>query len=283
MKKTALSVMSLVVLFSIAGVSLTVNSANANWGWRPWENWEKISYPIIDVVSPVEGRWYPSNNVWLNFTLTKPSDWFSKPGCFISHVGYSVDSHVIGPFGRIIENSDNKQVMIEVKDYSRDVPNSPTSFNFSFNLEGLTDGKHALEIQVEGNYDWTEFYYTFPRTSFTVDSVPPQVSVLELDNKTFSMSEVPLIFTVNETALKIAYCLDGQENVRISGNETLTNLTYGNHNLTVFVTDYAGNIGASETLFFTVEPFPTLLVATASVVSVCVFAVFLFWQRKHKH
>ena len=282
MKKTAFAVTSLVVLFSTAVVSLTANSVNANPNWRPFGG-NPLIPPIIDVVSPVESRWYPSNDVWLNFTLTKPSDWFSKPGCFISHIGYSVDGHITGPFGRKIDNSDNKQVMIKVKDYSSGVPNTPTSFNFSFNLEGLKDGKHTIEIQVEGNHDWTEFYYTFPRTSFTVDSVPPQVSVLDLENKAFSMPEVPLIFTVNETALKITYCLDGQENVRISGNETLANLTYGNHNLTVFVTDYAGNIGASETLFFTVEePFPTLLVASASVVTICVFAVFLL-MRKHKH
>jgi len=76
----------------------------------------------------------------------------------------------------------------------------------------------------------------------------------------------------------------------INGNTTLSDLSYGEHNVTVFVTDENGNTGASETLFFTIEepeeppePFPTLLVATASVIIVvCLFAVFLL-TRKHKH
>ena len=263
MKRTAFTVISLVVLFSTVVVSQLCSSANGNPNWRPWEN--PISYPILDVVSPVEGRWYSSNDVWLNFTLTKPSDWFSKPDCYVSYVTYCVDGSATGPYGHISDNSDENEVIIEVQD-PRGVPNPPTSFSFSFDLEGLTDGKHTLEILVEGNYDWTGFGYTFPRTSFTVDTVPPQVSVLDLDNKTFSMPEVPLSFTVTETALKITYCLDGQENVTISGKETLTNLTYGNHNLTVFATDNAGNIGASETLFFTiVEPFPTSLVMASAI------------------
>jgi len=169
MKKTAFAVVSLVVLFSTVVISQKANSAKGNPNWRPWEN--PISYPTIDIVSPVKGGSYPPNDVWLNFTLTKPSDWFTKPDCYISYVTYCVDGSASGPYGYISDNSDENETIIAVQD--KGVENPPTSFSFSFNLEGLTAGTHTSEILVEGNYDWTGFGYTFPRTYFTVYASSP--------------------------------------------------------------------------------------------------------------
>jgi len=164
MNKTAFAVISLVMLFSTVFISQLSSSANANPNWRPWEN--PISYPILDVVSPVDGGSYPSNDVWLNFTVTKPSDWFTKSDCYISYVTYCIDGSASGPYGYISDNSDENETIIAVQD--KGVENPPTSFSFSFKLEGLTYGTHTLEILVEGNYNWTGFGYTFPRTIFTV-------------------------------------------------------------------------------------------------------------------
>jgi uncharacterized membrane protein YphA (DoxX/SURF4 family) len=60
------------------------------------------------------------------------------------------------------------------------------------------------------------------------------------------------------------YVLDGTEKVPVEGNLTL-HLPNGNHTLTVYATDEAGNVGASETISFSVDaPFPTALVAVVS-------------------
>jgi hypothetical protein len=92
---------------------------------------------------------------------------------------------------------------------------------------------------------------------------------------------------VNETASKITYCLDGQENVTISGNVTLTELVNGDHTVTVYATDPAGNLGASETIHFTMaepEPFPVAPVAATSMASVAVVGVaLLVYFKKRKH
>jgi len=170
MKKTALAMMLTIVLFSTVFISQTLNFANTNPGWKPWEN--EISYPTLDVYSPGAGESYPSNDIWLNFTLTKPSDWLNKTDCYISYVTYCVDGSASGPYGQISDNSDENETIIEVQD-PKGVANPPTSFNFSFNLEGLADGEHTLEILVEGNHGWSGFGYTFPRTSFTVYASSP--------------------------------------------------------------------------------------------------------------
>ena len=169
MKRTAFAVISLVVLLSAVIISQLCNSVNANPNWRPWEN--PISYPALDVDSPVAGGNYSSDNVWLNFTLTKPSDWVSKPDCYISYVAYCIDGSASGPHGYYSDNSDENETIIPVQDEG--VVNPPASFSFSFNLEGLTVGTHTLEIMAEGNYDWTGFIHPFPRTNFTVYASSP--------------------------------------------------------------------------------------------------------------
>jgi hypothetical protein len=85
----------------------------------------------------------------------------------------------------------------------------------------------------------------------------------------YDVVDVPLNFTVSESASKLSYVLDGQDDVPIEGNTTLTGLSAGVHNVTVYAWDAAGNVGASETITFTVETFPSAPVV-ASVVSVAV-------------
>lgn len=164
-------------------------------------------------------------------------------------------------------------------------------FQGSLNFEDVPDGNHSITVTaVAGGWypsasvDYGFYYFSINGSStvfFAVDSTPPSISVLSVENKTYYMGDIPLDFTLSEQVSQITYSLDEQKNVTISGNTTLKNLLYGEHNVTVYATDYAGNIGTSEMIYFTIaDPFPTLLVATVIIVAV-VFAVFLL-MRKHK-
>jgi hypothetical protein len=120
--------------------------------------------------------------------------------------------------------------------------------------------------------------------TFNLDDAIPKVSVLSLENKTFASSSVPLNFTVTDFVTQISYSLDGQENVTTVGNTTLTNLSSGEHSVTVYAEDIAGNVGFSETIHFKIEPFLTTLVAVASLATVGVIAVgLLVYFKKRKH
>ena len=119
---------------------------------------------------------------------------------------------------------------------------------------------------------------------FTIDATPPSILSLSVENKTYYTSDVPLDLTVNEPVSQISYSLDGQDNVTIAGNTTLTGLSDGEHNVTVYAQDIAGNIGASETICFSIqEPFPTTIGATASASAAIIGIGLLVYFRKRNH
>ena len=69
----------------------------------------------------------------------------------------------------------------------------------------------------------------------------------------------------------------------ISGNKTLTGLSNGVHNVTVYACDAAGNVGASETICFSVEvPFPTTMVIAPIASVAFVGTGFLVYFKKRK-
>jgi hypothetical protein len=116
----------------------------------------------------------------------------------------------------------------------------------------ISDGIHTLRI-------YSIFSDILPVAStinFTVDTTPPNVTILSLQNKMYNSSNVPLVFNVNETTSLITYILDGKV-YTINGNTTLTILQDGDHKFTAYATDEAGNAGVSETIDFNVQvPIP---------------------------
>jgi N-acetylneuraminic acid mutarotase len=117
-------------------------------------------------------------------------------------------------------------------------------------------------------------------------TVPPVVSVVSPDNEAYNASSVDLAFAVNKPASWMGYSLDGQDNVTVTGNTTLTGLSNDLHNITVYARDEFENMGASKTISFSVEvpePFPAMPVAVASAATIAVAgAVLLVYFKKRK-
>ncbi len=173
-----------------------------------------------------------------------------------------------------------------------------TQFPYNIILTGVPEGKrnitvYAVEQGTSGDeQDPFAYYHYFVNGSASVsfaigttfDITPPAISVLSLENKTYNTADIPLNFTVNEKTSQISYVLDGQENVTIAGNITLTDLPAGEHTLTVYAWDIEGNVGTSGIIYFTKEePSPTMLVIApmASVTVVSVGLLVYFKKRKH--
>jgi N-acetylneuraminic acid mutarotase len=138
------------------------------------------------------------------------------------------------------------------------------------------------------NEQYVPISYGTPDPSYVPpDVTPPEIAVLSPENVTYYTVDVALNFTVNESVSSMSYALDGENFVEISGNTTLIGLPYGSHNLTVYATDVAGNIGTSETINFTIaeepKPFPVAPIAVASVATVAVVGVgLLVYFKKRK-
>jgi hypothetical protein len=170
----------------------------------------------------------------------------------------------------------------------------PIKNYFKFGVAALDD-----KLFVVGGATWAYLYPASDLINETVTgsneeytpigygSIPPIISITSPEKANYATSDVSLSFVVNKLANWVGYSLDGQQNVTITGNATLTGLSNGLHNITVYANDTFGNMGASETATFTVakpEPFPTALVATAfdaSAAVACLGLLLYFKKRKH--
>jgi hypothetical protein len=167
---------------------------------------------------------------------------------------------------------------------------------FNLPLNNLSSGVHHIVVGAsqhfyyateETLYDGPYDFYIESLMNFTfslIDVTPASISFLTIENKTYTTSAVPLNFTVNELVSQLSYSLDGKDNVTIAGNTTLTGLSNGQHNLIVYSTDTAGNVGASETFYFILDvPFPTTLVmAFIVLVVVTVVGLLVYFKRRNK-
>jgi hypothetical protein len=159
----------------------------------------------------------------------------------------------------------------------------------SMPLPELSEGFHRITVYVDCRYysgNPTPLTASYGNTVyFTVsDGHPPNISVSSPENKTYSQNDLALNFTTDESTLWIGCCLDGKTNVTVAGNTTLNGLVDGSHSILVYANDTVGNIGASETIYFSIEPFPTTSVITASVASMAIIGVVLLvYFKKHHH
>ncbi len=208
--------------------------------------------PSIAVLSP-QNTTYTTGSVSLSFTIDETASWMS----------YSLDGQA----------------------------NVTIAGNTT--LAGLSDGTHSLVVYAgdmagnEGSSETVHFTIQTP----TVDTTPPNISVLSPETKTYATADVSLTFTVDESVAWMAYSLDGQANVTVSGNTTLTGLPDGSHSLMVYARDAAGNTGASGTISFTIdtpeepppaEPFPIWIIAVIVIVGGAVTAFLVFSRRSKK-
>ena len=154
---------------------------------------------------------------------------------------------------------------------------------------GLSGGPHVITVYANdtaGNMGHSGTVY------FTVDVVSPNIEILSPENKTYTTSPISLSFTVDEATSWIGYSLDGQANVTITGNTLISDLSDGSHGLIVYAEDTAGNMRASETIFFSIEtsqqepqetePFPTWIVAAIVIIALVGTALLVYFTKDKK-
>jgi parallel beta-helix repeat protein len=139
------------------------------------------------------------------------------------------------------------------------------------------------------NKDLYPLQNPFIDTAYTIESAPPAISILSPISKLYNQSTIPLTFILNEQTNWIAYSLDGKQNVTLTGNSAVGNLTNGSHNIVIYVNNTYGNIG-SQTVSFAVEKPQTgifgrtltYVIIAVPVVVICLIAGLLFFRRHLK-
>ena len=143
-------------------------------------------------------------------------------------------------------------------------------------LSELSEGGHHVTIYANdslGNMGSSNTVF------FSVDTLPPNITILIPQNQSYDSTDIQLTFNVNEN-VTLAYSLDGQENVEIIGNITLPALTNGAHRLSLFATDDFGN-SAEKTVSFNIAPFPLVaVVAVLAIVTIALAGGYLFFKRR---
>jgi len=298
MKRTALALTFSALLISAVAGTQWINLGTANFTLpAPWDI-PDTNPPSINILSPTQNQAYNSNNVTLTFVVTKPETWFSsvyihKPNFAGSYEVY----YSIGVLTLVRYNLDGKEsenITANDERGSRRESPFPKTLSFSINITELSEGPHNVTVIAEGtSYYLPKELYGYPRNSkvvgysnttyFSIDNTPPVILSLSVRNGTYFTNDIPLNFKTKEPLSWIRYSIDGQENVTLNGNTTIPQLSEGSHFLTIYVNDLAGNTGTSETIYFSIEPFPTTLVI-APIASVAVVGLgLLIYFKKRNH
>ena len=268
MKKTVWTLTLFLTLLTVVGTHF-VSLGKSN----PYAPIPAFAHPKINILSPEANSLHASNSLTVTFNVSIN---FEQGWSYISYVTYKASWQ-----------QDVITVYEWKTDDSVDDPIFLSEFSYKLNLTEITEGKQTVMINAggHGGYNDEEYgllifddAYNSTSISFTIRSV----SVLSPQSKTYDTSDVPLLFEVPVSSARILYSLDGQDKIMVSGNTTLNAVPTGDHNVTFYVLDEDGNMGASEPIYFSVEtPFPTILLASASGVVIAVIGVgLLVYFRK---
>ena len=152
MKKTAYAKILVLALLFLAEAQVAMVLANPYWPF-PNGGYPDWGYPEITVTSPVQNGTYPQNNVWLNLTVTKPSNWTDFEG-HLTFVAYLIDGDRDNLTSSLPYNSVG-ETRVAVNDPLGAV-NPQLKFNLPIKLEGLSEGNHHVDVAAWGLLKYNE-------------------------------------------------------------------------------------------------------------------------------
>ena len=80
---------------------------------------------------------------------------------------------------------------------------------------------------------------------------PPDLNleIISPENTTYGTSEIQLNYTTDEHVIRVTYTIDSKESISSKGNQTITNLSNGIHNITLCAYGSDGQIASQSTRF----------------------------------
>ncbi len=183
------------------------------------------------------------------------------------------------------------------------VKNPPLGIFGDIASYSLFSGTAILPELPQGNYNLTVYgdytrkegvdpkwpnMHDVQTIDFTINNgIPPAITLLPFEKVITEKGNLTLNFVVDKPVSWIGYSFDREDNATVCGNFTISELTYGSHNVTVYAKDLLGNIGASETTIFTItkpgqaqiDPWFVGIIATIIAIA-CIGVAILFLRKK---
>jgi hypothetical protein len=236
---------------------------------------------LFAAYSPYIGS--PSNQTYDSGWLTL---YVSFKGLILGNVWFSMNYSLDG--------KENETVPLKSHYYGSFIQGHPEDnyWDASVELPILSNGSHYLTVYLEGIWETGSSFGTINHTSIDNQTVYfTVISPIQLltKNQTYNSTEISLNFHINDRVSQITYNLDNHANVTISGNTTLTGLTEGSHNISIYAPDAKGHWVNFDTATFTIikpasdansSVTPLLLTALIAIVAVASISLVYFKRRK---
>ena len=284
MKVTVLALMLALLLVSSAFSLMNMASGNPwHFGGPP----AGAELPTVSILYPSNNTVFQTGNFSLSFTATSDDwifsawyvdDWQAANTRFYTWdpPGYGV--HSDAPESSIPTNNLTQNIIIS---------NIPEG-NHTLVLYAETMGASSIDPTLPSGLGNTYEFYVNSSSSinFVVDKVLPAISYVPNQNLTYQNGNVTLSFLLNKPA-EVIYNIDDEANMTATGNSTIAfnNLSYGEHNVTIYAKDNYGVISAPSTISINVQksPFPTLTVAIfVSILVVVGISIGALLYRRHR-
>ena len=312
-KKSFILVVTILFLVNSVLAEIQVEVVDANP--IPYPNTPSTELPTLVVRSPKNySDYYADGTFKLDFLIIQPESWnlyykgFAINGQYLLKVYLDGTRLLVERFPRSSTVTDYTAtfsnltdtehvvhiVVVAMASYMRYYTRNGETI--STNGSNDTYITQTMHFQLESNSKTVSFQeypqvisrdpYPNPPTPIPLIISPQNTNYTTANITQFTL---PLDFTINATASWIGYSLDNQSRITINGNMTLSELSIGSHNITLFASGIFGNMGISNTTNFTIAEQavpnsdfqPILLVLPIAIfIVVLVVGVILFKRRK---
>jgi len=311
-KKSFILVVTILFLVNSVLAEIQVELVDANP--IPYPNTPSTELPTLVVRSPKNySDYYAEGTFKLDFLIIQPESWnlyykgFAINGQYLLKVYLDGTRLLVERFPRSSTVTDYTAtfsnltdtehvvhiVVVAMASYMRYYTRNGETI--STNGSNDTYITQTMHFQLESNSKTVSFQeypqvisrdpYPNPPTPIPIIISPQNTNYTTANITQFTL---PLDFTINATASWVGYSLDNQSRITINGNITLSELSVGSHNITLFASGTFGNVCISNTTNFTIAEqvvapnsgFQPILLALPIVVVVSVVGVILFKRRK---
>jgi hypothetical protein len=153
---------------------------------------------------------------------------------------------------------------------------------------GIGNVSYVIDSQNKDNYPLMS---PFDYNLYLFRTTKPDIRVLSAENQTYSSSNVAFNYTVDKATSWIGYSLDNKDNVTVTGNFTITNMTNGMHSIAIYANDTFGNMGFQTSNFnvnqinstantYSITTQTLVIITIVAVIAVIVSSLLLY--RNHQ-